>query len=81
MCIFYFDIKYIVIKCRNLWCGICDYIIEGFKYDFSGKEFIVKMDMLCDIKNVLYVIICLGCNEYYIGEISNLFWVCVCVYK
>ena len=24
--------------------------------------------MPCDVKNVLYVIRCLGCNEYYIGQ-------------
>ena len=36
-------------------------------FDFNGKKYYVNATMSCDVKNVLYVIRCLGCNEYYIG--------------
>lgn len=55
-----------VIKCRDSQCGTS-------KYNFNRKEYIVKTDMSCDIKNVLYVITCQDWNEYmyYIGKTSN----------
>ena len=37
--------------------------------------------MSCDTKNVLYVITCPGCQEYYIGETSNSLRACIWVHK
>ena len=57
-----------VTKCNKRNCGLCQHIVEQNFFDFNGKIFYVNANMSCDVKNVLYVIRCLGCNEYYIGQ-------------
>lgn len=60
-----------VTKCNDPRCGTCDYILEGTSYDFRGRNFTVNADMSCETKNLIYVITCPGCNEFYIGETST----------
>lgn len=57
-----------VTKCNKQTCGLCQHIVEQNFFDFNGKIFYVNATMSCDVRNVLYVIRCLGCNEYYIGQ-------------
>jgi ribosomal protein S27E len=57
-----------VTKCNNPRCGLCGYIIEGESFNFNGKVFYVKQSMNCNVENVLYVLRCNGCGEYYIGQ-------------
>lgn len=63
--------NYKVTKCQDSRCGTCHHITEGSEYNFKGRRFKVNANMSCDTKNVLYVITCPGCQEYYIGETSN----------
>ena len=63
--------NYIVKKCTDLRCGTCKYIREGTSYNFKGRDFKINANMTCESKDVIYVITCAGCNEYYIGETSN----------
>lgn len=49
---------------------MCLYLREGSLFEFNNKEFMVNLDMMCFIKNLIYVIICVGCGKYYIGEIG-----------
>ena len=60
-----------VTKCNNPRCGTCDHLTKGTCFNFNGRSFIVKANMSCDKKNVIYVIICPGCNVFYIGETEN----------
>ena len=62
-----------VTRCRRSNCGLCKHLIEGEKVDFKcGKTFTVKINMSCDVKNVIYVIFCRGCGGEYIGETGEL---------
>ena len=65
------DHEYTVSKCMDQRCGTCSYITEGSNYNFSGRNFKINANMSCDTRDVIYVITCPGCNEYYIGETSN----------
>ena len=55
-------------KCNRPNCSLCQHLLEQNYFDFNGKIFYVNATMSCDVKNVLYVIRCLGCKEYYIGQ-------------
>jgi hypothetical protein len=52
-------------------CGTCSVLIEGATFDFGGKIFNVKYDMTCNVQNVIYVLVCQGCNKFYIGETGD----------
>ena len=61
----------VVSKCESRHhCGCCDYIITGSSFFFhrANKTFNIKTDMNCGTKNLLYVLVCKGCDEYYIGQ-------------
>lgn len=58
-------------KCKEPRCGTCDILLEGHSYDFNGKQFKINSPMSCTSQNVIYVITCPGCNEFYIGETGN----------
>ncbi len=53
-------------------CGCCDYILTGSSFFFSNANitFNIKTDMNCGTKNLLYVLVCKGCDKYYIGQTS-----------
>ena len=62
-----------VTKCNRSNCGLCSQLIEGTEFDFkNGKIFKVNAPMTCNARIVVYVILCRGCNELYIGETNNL---------
>ena len=59
-------------KCGKSKCGLCKHLIEGDIFNFrNGKTFIVKTSMSCDVQNVVYVMVCTGCNKEYIGETGD----------
>ena len=55
-------------KCNRPNCSLCQHLLEQNYFDFNGKIFYVNATMSCDVKNVLYAINCLRCDEYYIGQ-------------
>lgn len=62
-----------VSKCLTPRCGTCDIIIPGNKITLTnGKCWEIKTDMTCKAKNVIYIIICTKCNEFYIGQTEHL---------
>ncbi|XP_061175938.1 uncharacterized protein LOC133184880 [Saccostrea echinata] len=71
LCSSHFKNTCAVAKCEDSRCGTCQHIIEGSTYNFNGRQFTVNANMSCDTKNVIYVITCPGCHQYYIGETSN----------
>lgn len=60
--------RFKVTKCGRNNCSLCQHIVESNSYNFKGKIFYVNANMSCDVQNVLYVITCNGCGEYYIGQ-------------
>ena len=60
-----------VSKCNEPRCGLCKSIIEGSCLNLKDKTFHVKENMNCTVRNVLYVLICNGCKEYYIGQTGD----------
>lgn len=60
-----------VSKCNQPRCGLCDYIVEGSNLKIKNKTFHVKENMDCTVERVLYVLICKGCNEFYIGQTGD----------
>ena len=57
-----------VTKCNGPRCQICTFILEGYYFQFPQQLFFVNAHMTCNVKNVLYVIKCAGCEKIYIGE-------------
>ena len=61
--------KSTVKKCEKPKCGTCSVIIEGSQFSFlNGKTIEIRMNMKCDVKNVIYLIQCNNCSLEYIGE-------------
>ena len=58
-------------KCGESRCGLCDYIIEGNCIHLNNNTFYVKENMDCTVKNVIYVLVCNGCREFYIGQTGD----------
>ena len=58
-------------KCGRPNCGTCFHLIEGPSYQFqSGHIFVVKRNLNCASKNLIYAIRCMGCLQDYIGQSS-----------
>ena len=63
----------IVEQCgKNCFC--CDYISQGTEYLFKEVKytFKIKSKFNCESKNLIYVIICSGCNKEYIGQTQTM---------
>jgi len=60
-------------KCNKTRCVLCPNVIEGESFMFKGcsGKFYPNANMTCDTQNVIYVIVCPGCGEIYIGETKN----------
>ena len=60
-------------KCNRPRCKICPIIIQGEKIHFSAtdEDFIVKSNLTCESRNVVYVLNCSNCNDQYIGSTKN----------
>ena len=56
--------------CNKPRCECCHVLLLGKEYKFKNvdKKFTLKSPMSCDSSNLVYVLICLGCSEEYIGE-------------
>ena len=66
--------SYKVSKCGNTRCQICkDNLITGSEYLFpnSSKPFKFNANMDCNTKNCIYVMECLGCESFYIGQTDS----------
>ena len=60
-------------RCGKPRCQLCNIIVEGDEHTFNnGEKFKFKSNMTCDSTNVIYCIICQGCNAEYIGETKSL---------
>jgi len=60
-------------RCGRGNCALCAHLIEGTLFKSKiGYKITVKFNMSCDVKNVVYVIICKGCREEYVGETNDL---------
>ena len=48
----------------------CQYIKEGIEHTFKtvDKKFEIRVPFNCESKNLIYVVICSGCKEEYIGQ-------------
>ena len=57
---------------KNLVC--CQYIKEGKEHIFKtvDKKFEIRVPFNCESKNLIYVVICSGCKEEYIGQIQTM---------
>lgn len=58
----------IVKKCTDKRCMTMNLIEESSIYFKNGKHFTVKQNMSCKSSNVIYSLICLNCEEFYVGE-------------
>ena len=66
-------IKREVTKCNEPRCGTCDIIITGDSLILKGnKTWTIHSPMSCLSKDVIYIIICSKCQDYYIGQTQNL---------
>ena len=62
-----------VTKCNELRCGTCNIIITVDSLILKGKKkWTVHSPMSCLSRDVIYIIICSKCQDYYIGQTQNL---------
>ena len=63
-----------VTKCNKSRCMLCNdiNITSNFLFHKVNFNFNIKAKMNCDSMNLIYVLTCNGCNEYYIGMTSSL---------
>jgi len=61
-----------VTQCKDPRCHTCKEILVGNQVELGSKNnkktFNIKTNMDCGVRDFIYVIICNGCNENYIGE-------------
>jgi hypothetical protein len=59
--------------CNNARCGCCNHLVatDHFKFHQTGKTFYIRTELTCSSNNLIYVLICAGCDEYYIGETGD----------
>ena len=57
---------------KSLVC--CQYIKEGIDHNFKivDKKFEIRVPFNCESKNLIYVVICSGCKEEYIGQTQTI---------
>ena len=70
-------------KC-NKKCFCCkDYLLEGTSFQFKkhNSTFDLKANFNCESSNLIYVVICSGCKEEYIGQTGTTLKERVTVYK
>ena len=61
------------LPCGKPRCQLCAMIIKGRSHEFqNGGTIKLQTKMTCESHNVIYVIVCGGCNKEYIGETKNL---------
>jgi hypothetical protein len=70
----FFKIKnFYTSKCNELNCKTCKFIYDKNYIEF--KETKIKLSLLtnanCNTSNIIYIIICIKCNLFYIGETKN----------
>ena len=60
--------SYSTIKCNS--CNICDYIFKSSFIKLKNSDISVNFlcNSNCQTNNIVYIIICLRCNIFYIGE-------------
>ena len=61
----------VVERCGEPRCSLCNFLIEGTTFQLKNKIFHVKESMDCRVSNVLYVLVCNGCKEFYIGQTGD----------
>ena len=65
-------IKHEVKKCHRPRCKTCNEILEGPEYTFhNGNKAWCNANITCYTTNVIYAIICVQCNKFYIGETGD----------
>ena len=64
-------------------CVCCPYLLKAFSYLFKrvNKVFFLKNNFNCESRNLIYVVICQGCQEEYIGETGCLVKERISVYR
>ena len=64
-------------------CVCCPYLLKATSYLFKGvnKVFFLKNNFNCESRNLIYVVICQGCQEEYIGETGCLVKERISVYR
>ena len=66
-----------ITRCEDSRCGSCESLITGEQITFTSndgpKTFKIKSNMNCLSLNVIYALICRGCNNFYIGQTGGMF--------
>ena len=61
-------------KCNSSKCKTCDEIniTDDFNFHKVDQRYKIRQVLDCRATNCIYVLTCMGCNEYYIGKADNL---------
>ena len=61
-------------SCNQKNCRACDYLqaTDSFYFHRVGTHFKIRTTFNCESRNLIYVIVCQGCEKYYIGSTGYL---------
>ena len=64
-------------------CVCCTYLMEikSHKFNNQNSSFDIRNEFNCNSSNIIYAIICPGCNEEYIGQTSRTLKERLCLYR
>ena len=64
-------------------CLCCPYLLKASSYLFKSVNnvFFLKSNSICESRNLIYVVICQGCQEEHIGETGCLVKERISVYR
>ena len=64
-------------------CVCCNYLMEIKEYKFLNlnSTFVINSNFNCNSSNLIYAIVCPGCNEEYIGQTGRTLKERLCLYR
>ena len=71
-----------ITRCEEARCGCCDLLITGNQISLKNNEpFKIKTNMSCTSKNLIYVLRCKSCGDFYIGQTGDVFRTRITVHR
>lgn len=58
-------------RCGQPRCLKCSYILQDINPVINGQTFYISDDLNCNSEGVIYTIVCVKCQLFYIGETQN----------
>ena len=55
-------------KCDDKRCKCCLHLLTGKEFTINGEKYSIRANMSCHSSNIIYMLKCNGCSDFYIGQ-------------